>query len=216
LSSPQAKKSKWYSEAVQRRLGLADYATTLEDMRAFTDARSLDTPDEIWFLEHPPVFTLGLNADPAHLLDPGDVPVVEVDRGGQVTYHGPGQLIVYALLDLRRSGTGVRELVTALEDTVIAAAARYGIVAGRRRGAPGVYVDDRKLASLGLRVRRGCSYHGLAFNIDMDLSPFGRINPCGFEGLDVTQLADLGGPSSVERVAVDVAEEFMSRLPAHR
>lgn len=158
----------------------------------FTDSRDSDTTDEIWCLEHPPVFTLGLNANRAHLLDTGLIPVVQVDRGGQVTYHGPGQLVIYTLLDLRRRKLGVRDLVCALENAVIETVAKFGIEAIGRRDAPGVYVSGAKLASVGLRIRRGCSYHGLAININMDLTPFGQINPCGFAGLPITQLSALG------------------------
>jgi lipoyl(octanoyl) transferase len=170
-------------------------------MQDFTDRRDAATPDELWVLEHDPVFTLGMNADPAHLLDPGDIPVVKVDRGGQVTYHGPGQLVVYPLIDLRRAGLGVRDLVTALEQAVIATAAHWGITAATRPGAPGVYVAGAKLASVGIRIRRGASYHGVSVNVDMDLGPFGRINPCGYEGLAMTQMAALGGPHGVGAVA---------------
>jgi lipoyl(octanoyl) transferase len=170
-------------------------------MQAFTDRRGPDTEDELWVLEHDPVFTLGMNADPAHLLAPGDIPVVQVDRGGQVTYHGPGQLVVYPLVDLRRAGLGVRDLVTALEQAVITTMARWGVTAATRPGAPGVYVAEAKLASVGIRVRRGASYHGLSVNVDMDLGPFGRINPCGYEGLAMTQVAALGGPHEVGAVA---------------
>lgn len=170
-------------------------------MQDFTDRRDAATPDELWVLEHDPVFTLGMNADAAHLRDPGEIPVVKVDRGGQVTYHGPGQLVVYPLVDLRRAGLGVRDLVTALERSVIAMAARFGITAAARPGAPGVYVDGAKLASVGIRVRRGASYHGVSVNVDMDLAPFGRINPCGYEGLAMTQVAALGGPHEVGAVA---------------
>ena len=184
-----------------RELGRAQYLDTWRAMQAFTDQRGADTPDELWVLEHEPVFTLGMNADPAHLLAPGDIPVVQVDRGGQVTYHGPGQLVVYPLIDLRRAGLGVRDLVTALEQAVIATAAAFGIVAATRPGAPWVYVEGAKLASVGIRVRRGASYHGAAINVDMDLGPFSRINPCGFEGLAMTQLAALGGPRGIAAVA---------------
>ena len=184
-----------------RELGRARYLDTWRAMQAFTDQRGVDTPDELWVLEHEPVFTLGMNADPAHLLAPGDIPVVQVDRGGQVTYHGPGQLVVYPLIDLRRAGLGVRDLVTALEQAVIATAASFGIVAATRPGAPGVYVEGAKLASVGIRVRRGASYHGVSINVDMDLGPFSRINPCGFEGLAMTQLAALGGPREIAAVA---------------
>jgi lipoyl(octanoyl) transferase len=191
--------------AIVRQLGRVDYAPTWRAMQAFTDARDADTPDELWFLEHAPVFTQGLNGRPEHVLAPGDIPVVRIDRGGQVTYHGPGQLVMYALVDLRRLRIGVRELVVALENAVIALAAQHGIRAAGRREAPGVYVEGRKLASIGLRVRRGCSYHGLALNVDMDLEPFGRINPCGMAGLAVTQLAAEGAPLDVAGAACALA-----------
>ena len=161
------------------------------EMQSFTLARGADTSDEIWFVEHPPVFTLGMRADRAHVLASGDIPVVQIDRGGQVTYHGPGQLVVYVLLDLHRLGLNVRGLVQALESAVIDTVAAYGVTAVPRRDAPGVYVDGRKLGAIGLRVRRNCSYHGLAVNVNMDLAPYSRINPCGFADLEVTQLADL-------------------------
>ncbi len=191
--------------AVVRWLGRAAYGPVWRDMRDFTDARGADTPDELWFLEHEPVFTQGLSGRPEHLLATGDIPVVGIDRGGQVTYHGPGQLVVYALVDLRRRRIGVRELVVGLENAVIALAARYGIEASGRREAPGVYTGGRKLASLGLRVRRGCSYHGLALNVDMDLEPFGRIHPCGMAGLAMTQLAELGVQADIRDVAHGLA-----------
>jgi lipoyl(octanoyl) transferase len=193
-------------------LGARPYEPTWRAMQAFTDARAADTPDEIWFLEHPPVFTLGLNGNRAHVLAPGDIPVVQIDRGGQVTYHGPGQLVVYPLIDLRRLGLGVRELVTALENAVIRTAAAFGVTAAARRDAPGVYVDGRKLASLGLRIRRGASYHGLAFNVAMDLEPFRRINPCGYANLEVVDLATLAGPRSVPEVARRLAPELCAAL----
>jgi lipoyl(octanoyl) transferase len=177
---------------VVRRLGRVAYAPAWRAMQAFTDARDDATPDELWFLEHEAVFTQGLNGKPEHLLDTRDIPVVGIDRGGQVTYHGPGQLVMYALVDLRRRGIGVRELVLALEGAVVALAAKHGVEAAGRRDAPGVYVGGSKLASIGLRVRRGCSYHGLALNVDLDLEPFRRINPCGMAGLAMTRLADLG------------------------
>jgi len=170
-------------------------------MQAFTDARTESTADEIWLTEHPPVYTLGLAGRRTHLLRDNGIAVIAVDRGGQVTYHGPGQLVVYALLDLARRRLGVRALVSALENAVIATLAGYGIAAKCRPKAPGVYVDDAKIASLGLRVRRGCSYHGLALNVNMDLTPFARINPCGFEGIAVTQVADLGGPADLGEVS---------------
>jgi len=184
-----------------RHLGRVEYEPTWRAMQRFTEQRDARTADEIWFLEHPPVFTLGVNASRAHLLAPGDIPVVQVDRGGQVTYHGPGQLVVYPLIDLRRAALGIREFVTALERAVIELAGEYGIAAASRREAPGVYVAGRKLASVGVRVRRGGSYHGLALNVALDLGPFARINPCGYAGLEMTQLAKLGGPASVEECA---------------
>jgi lipoyl(octanoyl) transferase len=186
---------------VIRRLGLVEYEPTWRAMQRFTEERAAATPDEIWFLEHPPVFTLGVNASRTHLLAPGDIPVVHVDRGGQVTYHGPGQLVVYPLVDLRRAGVAIREFVTALERGVIDLAAQFGIGAEGRRSAPGVYVEGRKLASVGVRVRRGGSYHGLAVNVALDLEPFHRINPCGYQGLQMTQLAELGGPRTVSACA---------------
>ncbi len=197
---------------VLSHLGLREYEPVWRAMQKLTEERDASTPDEIWFLEHPPVFTLGLNGSMDHVLAPGDIPVVPIDRGGQVTYHGPGQLVVYPLVDLRRQGLGVRDLVTALERAVVDLVATHGIRAAARPDAPGVYVDGRKLASLGLRVRRGCSYHGLAFNVSMDLEPFGRINPCGYQGLEVTQLADLGGPASVEEVAVALEPHLLRHL----
>jgi lipoyl(octanoyl) transferase len=195
---------------VIRRLGLVEYEPTWRAMQRFTDERASTTPDEIWLLEHPPVFTLGMNASRAHVLAPGEIPVVQIDRGGQVTYHGPGQLVVYPLLDLRRAGLGIRDLVTALERSVIALAAELGVTAECRRSAPGVYVEGRKLASVGIRVRRGASYHGLAMNVSLDLEPFGRINPCGYEGLQMVRLADLAGLDSVA-AAADALEPHLLR-----
>lgn len=174
-----------------RRRGRVDYAACLADMQTFTDRRDADTPDELWLVEHPPVFTLGLAGKPEHVLDAGDIPVVRCDRGGQVTYHGPGQVVLYALLDLARAGHGVKALVTTLEQAVIDLLAGLDITGERRPGAPGVYVAGAKIAALGLRVRRGCCYHGLSFNVAMDLAPFARINPCGYADLPVTQLRDL-------------------------
>jgi lipoyl(octanoyl) transferase len=181
-------------------------------MRDFTERRDGSTPDEIWFVEHPPVFTLGLNAGREHLLAPGEIPVVQTDRGGQVTYHGPGQLLAYTLVDLRRARLNVRQLVSALERAVIDLLANDGIGATARRDAPGVYVAGAKLASLGLRIRRGASYHGLALNVAMDLEPFSRINPCGFESLPVTQLADLGGPDDIKKAAEALGPRLLSHL----
>ncbi len=191
-----------------RRLGCRAYAPVFDAMRAFTEARHADTLDELWQVEHPPVFTQGLAGKAEHLLAPGDIPVIRVDRGGQVTYHGPGQVVIYCLLDVRRLGLSVRGLVTALEQAVIELLAAYGVTAQARPNAPGVYVDDAKVASLGLRLRQGRSYHGLSLNVDMDLEPFTRINPCGYPGLRVTQLRDLG----VSLTPVTVAEELLSML----
>jgi len=174
-----------------RRLGLVPYEPTWRAMQSFTERRGPSTTDEIWMVEHPPVFTLGLNAGRQHLLSPGDIPVIQVDRGGQVTYHGPGQLVVYPLIDMRRHGLGIRQMVVALENAVIGYAATIGVTAAGSRDAPGGYGGGAKLASIGLRIRRGASYHGLALNVDVDLEPFGRINPCGHRGLPVTRLADL-------------------------
>ena len=173
-----------------RYLGIRDYQPTWRKMREFTRSRNIDS-DEIWLLEHPPVFTLGQAGKDEHLLAPAGIPVVRTDRGGQVTYHGPGQLVVYLLLDLRRLNLGVRQLVKLLERALIDLLADYQVRAATQQGAPGVYVEHRKIASLGLRVSRGCSFHGLSLNVDMDLQPFGSINPCGYPGLQVTQLADL-------------------------
>ena len=199
-----------------RWLGRAAYEPTWRAMQCFTEQRDAATPDEIWLLEHDPVFTLGMNADRSHVLSPGDIPVVQIDRGGQVTYHGPGQLVVYPLIDVRRARLGVRDLVTALERAVIEYAARHSIRAECRADAPGVYVEGRKLASVGLRIRRGGSYHGLAFNIGMDLEPFRRINPCGYAGLQMTQLAALGGPADAQRVAAEFAPLLTTMLLCRR
>jgi lipoyl(octanoyl) transferase len=195
-----------------RRLGLCDYERTWRAMQAFTDGRGPDTPDELWLLEHPPVLTLGQAGRPEHVLDPGDIPVVKIDRGGQVTYHGPGQIVAYLLLDLRRAGYGVKRLVRLLEQSVVDLLAEYEIDSALRPDAPGVYVLDAKIAALGLRVRRGCSFHGLALNVDMDLEPFSRINPCGYPGLAVTQVAEHGGPAQLERVSGDLAGQIARLL----
>ncbi|MDA3914291.1 lipoyl(octanoyl) transferase LipB [Oleiagrimonas sp.] len=183
-----------------RRLGRQPYEPVWQAMRALTDARDEDTPDELWLLEHDPVFTLGQAGKWEHVLMPGDIPVVPVDRGGQVTYHGPGQIVGYPLVDLRRLGVGVRELVHRIEQAVIDTLKHWNIDAVRLDGAPGVYVDGAKVAALGLRVRRGCTFHGLSFNVNMDLEPFQRINPCGYKGLQVTQVVDLGGPAGLDTV----------------
>ncbi len=179
-------------QVITRYLGMQEYLPIWEAMRTFTDVRSTSQQSELWLLEHYPVFTQGQAGKAEHLLDPGDVPVVETDRGGQITYHGPGQLVVYLLVNLRANGLGIRQLVTAMEQSVIDFLAAFNVIAVARADAPGVYVGGRKIAALGLRVRRGCTYHGLALNVDMDLAPFARINPCGYAGLEVTQLRDLG------------------------
>jgi lipoyl(octanoyl) transferase len=190
-----------------RHLGRVQYEPTWRAMQEFTATRTAATPDEIWLLEHPPVFTLGLNGRREHVLAPGDIPLVPVDRGGQVTYHGPGQLVVYPLLDLKRHGLTVRSLVELLENAVIALCAAHGIEAIGRRDAPGVYVRGRKLASVGLRIKRDCSYHGLALNVVNDLTPFDRINPCGYAGLQVVRLADL-----IPGMDVETAGEFFAQF----
>jgi lipoyl(octanoyl) transferase len=185
-------------------------------MQSYTTERAADAADEIWLLEHEAVFTLGMNASPQHVLSPGEIPLVKIDRGGQVTYHGPGQLVLYPLLDLKRWQLGVRELVVSLENAVIRLTAHYGIQAYGKRDAPGVYVDSKKLASIGLRIRRGCSYHGLALNVAMDLSPFRRINPCGYAGLEVVDLAGLGVKMSVRNAGEALAREFIALLRERR
>lgn len=174
-----------------RKLGVADYQPVLDAMRELTDQRNADTPDQLWLLQHPRVFTQGQAGKAEHVLAPGDIPVIQVDRGGQVTYHGPGQWVVYLMIDLKRRGLGVRALVTLIEESIVRLLAEYGVEAAPQPKAPGVYVDGDKVASLGLRVRRGCSYHGLAINVDMDLEPFQRINPCGYQGLQVVSMAQL-------------------------
>jgi lipoyl(octanoyl) transferase len=193
-------------------LGRVPYEPTWRAMQRFTDARTAETRDEIWLLEHDPVFTLGMNAKTEHVLAAGDIPVVCIDRGGQVTYHGPGQLVVYPLIDVRRRNLGVRSFVGALEGAVIDYAAGFGIEATCRAGAPGVYAGERKLASVGIRIRRNGSYHGLALNIAMDLEPFRRINPCGYAGLEMTDLGRLGGPADVAAVAQGLAPLLLERL----
>ncbi len=195
-----------------RRLGRVPYEPTWREMQSFTDVRDAGTQDEIWLLEHDPVFTLGLAGKREHVLAPGDIPVVHIDRGGQVTYHGPGQLVVYPMLDLRRRKLGPRALVDALEQATVDTLAEWNIDAHARPDAPGVYVGEKKIASIGLRVRRGASYHGLAFNVDMDLEPFTRINPCGYAGLEMTQVSELGGPSRLDTVADVFLPHFTDRI----
>jgi len=194
ISAPATPAEPLTEEVVVRDLGLVEYIASWEAMKRFTDTRGPGTPDEIWLLEHPPVYTLGLNDRREPFDNTRGLPVIQSDRGGQITYHGPGQLIAYTLIDLRRRGWGVKQLVRALEETVIDLLAACHIAGGRRAGAPGIYVDGRKIAQLGLRVRRGGSYHGLSFNIAMDLSPFRQIKPCGYAGLETVDLATLAGP----------------------
>ena len=191
-----------------RRLGRQPYEPVWRAMSAFTDNRVADTVDELWVLEHDPVFTLGQAGKMEHVLIPGDIPVVPVDRGGQVTYHGPGQIVAYPLIDLRRVGVSVRELVNKIEQSIIDSLAHWQIQAVRLDGAPGVYVGAAKIAALGLRVRRGCSFHGLALDVNMDLEPFQRINPCGYKGLEVTQMVDWGGPTRLADVEEVLIGEF--------
>lgn len=191
-----------------RTLGQQDYQTCWQAMQEFTNRRDETTPDEIWVVEHPPVYTLGQNGKPEHLLHPGEIPVIKVDRGGQVTYHGPGQIVVYPLIDLKRRKLNVRDIVTLLEKSVIELLQQHGITATAKCEAPGVYVDNKKIASIGLRIRRGCSFHGLAFNVAMDLEPFSRINPCGFKGLEMTQLSTFDPAVNV----VTIAEELVGRI----
>jgi lipoyl(octanoyl) transferase len=200
------------SDIVVRDLGLRRMPEVWDEMRRFTDTRDAATADEVWLLEHEPVFTLGTSGDRSHVLDAGDIPVIPTDRGGQVTYHGPGQLVCYVLLDLARRGLGVRSLVQALELAVIDTAAGYGIEAYARREAPGVYVAGRKLAAIGLRVRRGSSYHGIAVNVSMGLEPFARIDPCGYAGLEVTQIADFCDVGGIERFSADFVPRLLARL----
>ena len=195
-----------------RHLGLCDYEPVWHDMQAFTQQRTAQAADELWLLQHQSVYTLGMNGKHEHLLMPGDIPVVEIDRGGQVTYHGPGQMVAYTLFDLKRLNIGIRALVEALESSVIDWLGAQGVVAVARRDAPGVYVEGAKVAALGLRVKRGCSYHGLALNVDTDLEPFAGINPCGYEGMVVTRTRDLGIEQGVEEVAAQWLPYLVERL----
>ena len=199
-SAPIASAPREERAALLRDRGRQSYEPVWRAMQRFTGARDADTPDELWLVEHDPVFTLGQAGKPEHVLMPGDIPVLHVDRGGQVTYHGPGQLVLYPLLDLKRLKIGVRDYVQRIEQVVIDTLADWNIEGARRNGAPGVYVNGAKVAALGIRVRRGCAFHGLAFNIAMDLEPFGRINPCGYAGLEVVAMADLGGPDGLDVV----------------
>ncbi|MXR36983.1 lipoyl(octanoyl) transferase LipB [Craterilacuibacter sinensis] len=199
-------------ERLVKQLGLADYEPVWRNMQAFTDARTADTADELWVVEHPPVYTLGLAGKPEHLLCQTDIPLVRTDRGGQVTYHGPGQLVVYLLIDFKRLGLGVRELVRRIENAIIAMLAECGIEAAGDVNAPGVYVQGEKIASLGLRIRNGAVYHGLSLNVDMDLAPFNWINPCGYQGLKVTRLKDLGVPLTVAEAAAHLLPHLAREL----
>ncbi len=198
-----------------RNLGRRCYNEVFSEMRAFTDARVADTADELWLVEHDPVFTQGLAGRPEHLLVAGDIPVISTDRGGQVTYHGPGQLVIYPLLDIERRRLGVRCLVSALEQSVIDVLVAHNLAGRRREGMPGVYVEDDKIASIGLKVRRGRCYHGLALNVNMDLSPFAMINPCGYAGLKMTQLSDIGCDLSLEEVGVEMVSALSRLLDYH-
>ena len=195
-----------------RHLGVQDYQTIWREMQQFTDLRDENTTDEIWLLEHPPVFTLGLNGKHEHILDAGHIPVIQCDRGGQVTYHGPGQLIVYLLLDLKRRNLGVKQLVNKIEQAIIDLLANTGIKSQRRNKAPGIYISESKIAALGLRVRRGCCYHGLSLNIEMDLEPFTRINPCGFPDLQAIQLKDLLPGVTIEQTSTTLLKHLLKQL----
>lgn len=199
-------------QTVLRQLGLRDYQAVWRDMQRFTAERTEATPDEIWITEHPPVFTLGLNGKHEHVLQASDIPLIQTDRGGQVTYHAPGQLVVYFLVDLRRLAVGPRQAVTLLEQAMIIALAQYGVRAEARADAPGVYVDGKKIGALGLRIKRGCSYHGLSLNNAMDLTPFSYINPCGYAGLEVTQLADFGVQIQTHELAVPVVHHLIKAI----
>lgn len=195
-----------------RQLGLADYATTFDAQKRFTAERGAETPDELWLLQHPPVYTLGQAGDPAHLREASAIPLVRIDRGGQITYHGPGQAVVYVLVDLNRRGLKVRELVRLMEQAMLDVLADYGLEACRREGAPGVYVKDAKIGALGLKISRGCSYHGLSLNVDLDLAPFARINPCGYAGLASTSLQAEGVVARVDEVLARLAGRLTELL----
>lgn len=195
-----------------KRLGRVDYAPTYQAMLDFTASRTAETPDELWIVEHPPVYTLGQAGKPEHILRDIGIPTVKIDRGGQVTYHGPGQLVIYLLLDLARLKIKVRELVTTIEQAVIDFLGEYGVTAERRDGAPGVYVGSAKVAALGLRIRNGCSYHGVSLNVDMDLSPFAAINPCGYPGLQVIQTKDLGIPLTAHEAGEQLSQHLLQQL----
>lgn len=197
---------------IVKHLGRVDYAPTFQAMQDFTAARTAETPDELWIVEHPPVYTLGQAGKPEHILREVGIPVVNIDRGGQVTYHGPGQVVIYLLLDLHRLKIKVRELVSSIEQAIIDLLAAHGVTAERRDGAPGVYVGEAKVAALGLRIRNGCSYHGLSLNVDMDLSPFAAINPCGYAGLKVTQTRDLNIPLTAHEAGEQLSQHLLQQL----
>ncbi|MGM0570681.1 lipoyl(octanoyl) transferase LipB [Marinobacter sp.] len=197
---------------IVRDLGLQPYQTVWESMKAFTAGRDRTVPDELWCVQHPSVYTQGQAGKAEHILAPGDIPVVQADRGGQVTYHGPGQLVVYLMVDLPRAGLGVRQLVDIIEQSLVSVLAEQGISAAPRPDAPGVYVDGAKIASLGLRVRRGCSFHGLALNVDMDMEPFSRINPCGFSGLPMCQVRDFNNVVSLSTLSVRLTDTLAGAL----
>ncbi|EJB8452671.1 lipoyl(octanoyl) transferase LipB [Vibrio parahaemolyticus] len=203
-------------QLVVKRLGRQDYEPVWKAMHEFTDQRTEETPDEVWLVEHNPVFTQGQAGKAEHLINTGDIPVVQSDRGGQVTYHGPGQLVVYFLINLRRKKLGVRDLVTTIENLVINTLKAYNIDSAARPDAPGVYVDGKKICSLGLRIRKGCSFHGLALNVNMDLTPFLRINPCGYAGMEMVQVSQFNGPSDVETVEKQLIEELVTLLDYER
>ncbi|MBE3668865.1 lipoyl(octanoyl) transferase LipB [Vibrio navarrensis] len=201
-----------HNQLVVKRLGRQDYSPVWQAMHQFTDQRSEETRDEVWLVEHNPVFTQGQAGKAEHLLNTGDIPVVQSDRGGQVTYHGPGQLVVYFLINLRRKKLGVRDLVTTIENLVINTLKAYNIDSAARPDAPGVYVDGKKICSLGLRIRKGCSFHGLALNVNMDLSPFLRINPCGYQGMEMVQVSELGGPNELVTIEQQLIKELVNLL----
>jgi lipoyl(octanoyl) transferase len=200
------------ADLIVRSLGLESYPDTWQAMKELTQTRGADTPDEIWCLEHPPVYTQGQAGRAEHILAPGDIPIVQVDRGGQVTYHGPGQLVVYLMVDVKRAGLGVRSLVDVIEKSIVALLDDFSIAAAPRPDAPGVYVGEAKIASLGLRLRRGCSFHGLALNVNMDMEPFSRINPCGYAGLAMCQMRDFVPGARVGQVAADLADRLSGAL----
>lgn len=200
------------NKLIVKKLGRQDYEPVWKAMHEFTDTRTDNDVDQIWLVEHNPVFTQGQAGKAEHVLNAGDIPVIQSDRGGQVTYHGPGQLVAYFLINIRRKKFGVRDLVTHIENLVINTLKAYNIESAARPDAPGVYVDGKKICSLGLRIRRGCSFHGLALNVDMDLSPFLRINPCGYQGMEMAQVSQLGGPSDLESVEQQLIQELVELL----